>query len=552
MPKPVAVIEAVPHIPEADTFDFTRSWVGIRQACAAHKLLIVATCLCTVMLTFVYIRVWPPTYVAEVSLVGESEKDTSRASFYGVWDVFHSDPLTNEAHILTSATVLSAVIKQLNLTEDQVYHSFLGYISYLWVTSWVGETYHHFKDWLFQPARGPYQPTEEEIKQARVLHAFKRGVNLERVEQADIGNLVVRGPTPRVGEIANTIVRTYLAQRRDRHVAEAENAYEALLSEQRQAEADVQNLENRLRDYYSANQMLLDFEKDKIDIGQVTALKSSIVELESSIAGKAETLRQLDAQLAGEEESVVASRVTAANPLVDTLKASLAALQIERKKTLINYRRDSPEIADLDRQIAIVAGRLNQEPANAVRQSTTVLSSIYETIRTRAGALRADLAGERATLEAKTAAYAELKSALQTIPEKMQVVHNLTRAIGEAEQKLHVIQEKMMIAAVSRATARTAHSSIQVIDPATAPGEPVWPMSKLLLIGAAMVGLFAGVLLALLMDLFFGRVHRFRLAGNGRELPIYAIVQHDQALASDLFGLPSGQRRVQRSLSWWK
>jgi uncharacterized protein involved in exopolysaccharide biosynthesis len=504
------------------------------------------------MLTFVYIRVWPPTYVAEVSLVGESEKDTSRASFYGVWDVFHSDPLTNEAHILTSATVLSAVIKQLNLTEDQVYHSFLGYISYLWVTSWVGETYHHFKDWLFQPARGPYQPTEEEIKQARVLHAFKRGVNLERVEQADIGNLVVRGPTPRVGEIANTIVRTYLAQRRDRHVAEAENAYEALLSEQRQAEADVQNLENRLRDYYSANQMLLDFEKDKIDIGQVTALKSSIVELESSIAGKAETLRQLDAQLAGEEESVVASRVTAANPLVDTLKASLAALQIERKKTLINYRRDSPEIADLDRQIAIVAGRLNQEPANAVRQSTTVLSSIYETIRTRAGALRADLAGERATLEAKTAAYAELKSALQTIPEKMQVVHNLTRAIGEAEQKLHVIQEKMMIAAVSRATARTAHSSIQVIDPATAPGEPVWPMSKLLLIGAAMVGLFAGVLLALLMDLFFGRVHRFRLAGNGRELPIYAIVQHDQALASDLFGLPSGQRRVQRSLSWWK
>jgi len=131
-------------------------------------------------------------------------------------------------------------------------------------------------------------------------------------------------------------------------------------------------------------------------------------------------------------------------------------------------------------------------------------------------------------------------------------VRDLTRVLGEAEKKLNVIQEKMMIAAVSRATARTAYSSIHVIDPATAPGEPVWPMTKLLLIGAAAVGLIAGVLLALLIDLFFGRVHRFRLASNGRALPIYAIVQRDKALARDLFALPSAQRQDQQSLSWWK
>lgn len=551
MPTPLA-IEAVPHIPEADTFDFTKSWVGVRQACAAHKLLVLVTCLCTIALTFAYIKIWPPTYVAEVSLVGQSEKDTSRESFYQLWDVFHSDPLADEAHILTSATVLSTVIKKLDLTEDQVYHSFLGYIGYLWINSWVGKTYHHFKDWLFPPARGPYQPSEQEISQARVLHAFKTGVDLERVEQADIGNLVVRGPTPRVGEMANAIVQAYFEQRRARHVAEAEDAYNALQTEQQQAEAGVRNVEDQLRQYYSANDMLLDFEKDKIDIGQVTALKSGIVDLQSAIAGKENALHELDDQLAQEARTVVSQRITAANPLVDTLKASLAALQIQRKQTLIDFRPDSPEVAALDQQIAIVSGRLRQEPVNTERQSTTVLSADYEAIRSRAGLLRAELAGDRATLEAKTAAYTRLKTALQSIPEKMQAVHDLDRQLGEAEKKLNVIEEKMMIAAVSRATAKTDYSSIRIIDPATAPGEPVWPLTKLLLLGAAVVGLIAGVLLALLIDLFFGRVHRFRLASNGRALPIYATVLRDQALARDLFALQAPRDPDQRSLAWWK
>jgi hypothetical protein len=77
-------------------------------------------------------------------------------------------------------------------------------------------------------------------------------------------------------------------------------------------------------------------------------------------------------------------------------------------------------------------------------------------------------------------------------------------------------------------------------------------MTKLLLIGATAIGLIAGVLLALLMDLFFGRVHRFRLASNGRDLPIYATVLRNRALARDLFALRYSQKPDQRSLSWWK
>jgi hypothetical protein len=63
------------------------------------------------------------------------------------------------------------------------------------------------------------------------------------------------------------------------------------------------------------------------------------------------------------------------------------------------------------------------------------------------------------------------------------------------------------------------------------------------------LGLVAGVLLALLVDLFFGRVHRFRLA-SGQEVPLYAIVRRDRAFALSLFALAGPADPDQRTLSW--
>ena len=547
MSKAIAIAEAIPYRPEEDSFDFHKSWAGLRHACGAHKWLILATCLLTLGLTVLYVRVWPPVFVAEVVVVGESDKDRSRENFYGMWAVFRNGQLTDEAQMITAAPVLQEVIDKLHLTDREVYRSFFGHIGYLWSTSWIGNTYRDFKNWLFPPVRGPYDPSPAQVKAARTLTDLKSGVQLDRVMETNIGRLIVRGPTPRVAEIANTIVAVYLDQRRQRQVREAEAAYDALNEELRKARQETADIEAAMRKYYNDNGLLLSFERDKIEIGQVQTLKAAIAELQAGITGNEQALQQVDAELSKERRDVVASRVIQANPLRDTLRDKLSALQIQRRQIMITYRPGSPEVTNIDRQIGILQQQLGQEPNSTLRQTTTVLSSRYEELRGRAAALRVELAGQRANLAAKTELYARLQGALQSLPEKMRAVHAMEREHGASERKLTAIQEKMMMAAVSRATAQTAYSTIRVVEPAAAPAEPAWPRTKLLLLIALVVGLVAGVLLALLMDLFFGRVHRFRLAGSGWDLPIYAIVQRDRALARDLFALPEPTRPAVRN-----
>ncbi len=550
MPNDVALFEAVPHYPEADSFDFRRSWMGVRHACRVHKLLILCTCLFTVGIVVAYIRIFPPVFIAQVQLVGESAKDHERETFYGTWSVFRNDQLANEVHMLSSSEVLDEVIDRLHLTDDDVYHTFFSYAGYRWSISWVGRTYRAAKNWILPRTPGPYEPTEAEVLASRTLQDFQSGVSFDQVMDTDIGSLVVLGPSPRVAEIANTIVQVYFEQRRDRHIAEAESAYTVLNGEMQKVQAEVQRLEAETQRYYAQNELLLVFEKDKIDIGQAQTLKGTILDLTSGIASNTEMLNEIQSELDAEAKEVVSLRVTVTNPRRDSLKDKQLALQLQRKQTLINYRPDSPEILDIDRQLAIINGQMAQMPDTSVQQTTTTLNSHYEELRGKAATLRSLLAGERANLEAKQAAYQDLETMLRTIPAKMQMVHDLDREHTAQERKLEVIREKMMIATVSLATAKTAYSSIRVITPARPPSETTWPKTKLLLLIAATVGIVAGVMLTLLVDLFFGRVHRFRLASAGRDLPIYAIVQRDGASARTLFALAPANGPDRRSLSW--
>ena len=550
MAKTNTIIEAVPHLPEADSFDFHRSWMGVKHACGAHKMVIVLTCVLTILLTGFYVKFWPPVFIAQVALAGESDKDRSRENFYNSWAVFRNDALTDEAVVMTSAPVLAEVVDKLHLTDNDIYHSFFSYLGYRWTISPVGKAYRAFKESIFPSTPSPYSPTEDEIARGRVLRDFKTGVQLDRVMETNIGNLTVRGPSPRVGEIANMIVQVHFDLRRRRQIAEAEAAYDSLKTELDKAQVEVDALEARMRDYYEKNDLLLIFEKDKIDIGQAQTLRAGVIDMQASITATEQTLKQLDIELANEPRDVVSSRTISANPLRDGLKDRLTALQVQRRQTQVNYKPGSPELVDLDKQISIINEQLRQEPDSTLRSSTTVLSSHYEELRGRAARLRADRAGMKANVTAKQGSLDKLEELLRTIPAKMKVVHDFDREHTALEKKLQAINEKMMIAQVSRATAATAPPTIRVVEAASAPAEASWPKTKMLLALAALGGLLAGIGLALLLDLFFGRVHRYRLAGSGWDVPIYAIVQRDRSALRTVYALAAPARNDGRRLTW--
>lgn len=523
--------EAVPHVPEADTFDFRTSLQTLRQAVRVHLWFVFATVVLTIGLVGLYIVVWPPVYEAEVIIAADSEKDAQRAAFYQGWNVFRKDGLQEEAALATSPPVLRTVVERLDLRYDDVYHPFMSYVVHLWGESWVGRRYRAVKAWLFPPAPSPYTPTAAEIERGKVLKDFKEGVRVTQVGEASIGLLQVKASNQKVAEIANAIIDAYLEQRRERYIREAQQAYESLREEADKVVAELEQLDRELKKFRADNGLILLFEKDKAQIGQWLLLRSQVTDLEAAIADQENALAVVNRQLAGEAEQISSARVfrdIAAQERIVKLEAAVAsARQV--------YQPDAPEVRELEEQIAsAMSGIAAAGPAVTVRNAMRVGES-YEQLRARRNAIESQLAGARASVTIKKAEAERMRALLDAVPEKMQVNHEYERRQRLLEAKYNGLNEKLGMAAVSMATARSAPPAMRVVDRAAVPEKPVWPRTNLLLLGAAALGLLLGVVGALLLELVFARANERRLANPADGYRLLAIVDRDDKFVERIY-----------------
>ncbi len=517
--------EAIPKHPGADDFDVRAAIRRVQDACLGHKLIIIFSAMTTVGLMVFYMFVWPPVYQSYATVVAEQKQDSARDEFYGSWAVFRNIDIPTEAKLMTSKPVCERVIRELSLTYDDVHHPFLRYAGYLWTESWVGKRYRRLKERVFPPAKSPYTPTPEEIEFARTLDDFQTGVNVQAAADANVGNLVVRGPTPRVAEIANKMIDVYVEEGRRRQLEEAKSAADALRVEVEKATIDLKNVEDRREEYYDENSLLLEFEKDKVEISRWIELEASLVEERASIASMDRTLASLRVHLASEPETVVASRVMAQNELLKSMRAHRFALQTSLNDVLNRYQPDSVEVQEVERLIRGVDELIGRESEQTQLSETTVKSETFESTRQQVQALESAVAGLRGKLEVKESAAERLRERISSIPEKMRMAHDLGRLQSVLEKKQMVLQEKLMMAEVFIASVHTTPPSIQVVSYASPPSKPIWPKKKMLLMIAGLVGLGIGVSLAVLLETVRGRITVDRLTQAGASPGLYATIR---------------------------
>lgn len=527
--------EAVPHRPEADSFDFRRAGRIVGFAIAGHRRLILTVTALTLALVGLYILVWPPVYSASVTLSAVSDDDRQRENFYDDWAVFRRSALKDEMILATSGPVLKQVIADLNLGYRDVYHPPLRYLTWLWTQSWPGRAWRGTKDALFPRAPSPYVATVGQIERARTLDDFRTGVAMTQLPDSHIALLSVRGPSPRVAEIADAVAATYIAQRRARFATEARQAYASLQIEADRARTDLRALEARMERYYTQNDMLLMFEKDKVEIGQFLGQQGELDAKRTAIAAAQSELAAVTAQLAREPRDILASRLVQDNPVAAQLKQEQAKLVAARDALLVRYRADSPDVRDMDDQIAAIGRQLAAQPQRGVQQSSIARNGGYDALRARRASLEAQLAGDRAGLATLSAEVGARRATIDRIPQKMKDSHDLGRSHDMLEKTYLALQDKLMTAAVTAATAQSAPSAIQLVESAALPDKPDAPQTKLLLMAALIGGLCAGVVAALLLDILQNRANRFRLTQPDAPFPLIAIVGQDRAYALRLF-----------------
>lgn len=531
--------EAVPYHPEADSFHFGGALQTIWQAVKTYIWVVLATIVLATSMVGAYVWIWPATFQAEIMIAVDSEKDQQRTAFYQGWNIFRKEGLIDEGVLMTSPPVLKEVIRRLDLKYEDVYHPFLRYAIHLWSESWIGRHYRKLKHWILGTQDRPSGLTPEEVERAKVLSDMESGVAVKQVGEASIGLLSVKGSNYRVSEIANTIVEVYLEQRRDRHVAEASQAVKSLSDEAAKAKAELDQVARRLREFRAASGTSLLFEKDRGQINQVLALRASITDLNSIIEQNRASIQVLDAQLAAEGENLKSNRLFAQDAQKDRLPKLELALASARQ----SYQPDSREVRDLEQQIREAQQAMTPGGQPVVVRNSVRVSDNYEQILARKHQLQSAMEGARSAVQVKERDLAALTRQLQGLPLSMQLNHELERLQGDLENKYSGINSKLVVAAVSLATARSAPPAMRVIEPAHVPDQASAPQTKLLLAAAVIAGAVVGTLLALLLDLLSPRASRSRLTTHGASLPLLGVVARDQRLLRSLFALPGPAAR---------
>lgn len=530
--------EAIPHRPEADTFDLRKSWEYVKQAVMGHRLLILFCSLTTVFVVLLYIIIWPPIFQASVMVVGERENDHQRESFYSQWNLFRTNNMRDEIELIGSRAVLQKTVDRLGLTYDDVYHPFLHYAGHLWVESLVGRAYRNLKFAIFKRPCEPNCPTKEEEDYITTIAELKEGIALIPAGETYVGNVVVLGPGPHVAEIANTLVDVFLEERRMRYTREAQQAYDSLHEEVEKARAELFEAEDLKETYYTEQNMLLEYEKDKIEITKWLELKAGIIESESILAFTEQSLAQVELQIEGEEQNVVGARVYSQNQRKVSLENQLVQLKIARNHMITRFLPNSPEVAEVDRQIAGLNEMIQQEELMEETRVNEVLSDTYVTLLQRKGDYLTQIAGVKAGMAVKKAAEAELGERVSQIPTKIKVTHAMGREHSLLEAKYTTLLGKLATAAVSLATVNSAPPSLRIVDSAIPPAKSYWPKKKMFLLLALFLGAFAGAVLGLFLDLIYSRVNRYYLSNDRIGDSFFAILSRDTDYVCRFFQLP--------------
>ena len=523
--------EAIPYQPELDPIDWRTSSRRARNAIVGHVPLILVSVVVSFVLLYAYIKMFPPAFKAEALLQAEPDNDTGRVEYYAHWNMFRKVDMKSEPELITSGRVAKLVVEDLHLKFDDVHHTILTQIGYLWTESWVGKKYRAFKEWLFPPDANAYKPTPEEIEFGRTVDSFKDGIKVEAVPGTSLARVTVLAPTYRAAEIANRTIDAFLAERKRIFYTEADKAYNSLAAEVTRAGADLEAVDRKKFEFESKNRVVLDFEKDKLLVADWVRMRSSANEVAGQIAGQEASLAVVQQQLANEPAEIVHGRT-----LQDSkTKGLLQGRQFELNSALAHmrehYRPDSPDIQQLERQLAEVRGSLAGEPDKVTAAQEVTLNPVYTELKGREQSLKSQLASNYAILASKRKPLDEMQSRMDSFPQMVRTMTETGRTREGLESRYKLLRERLMVADVSRATVSSAPASIRVIDYATPPMKPSWPKMIILVPSALALGLFLGFGMALLAELFSTRVNRDRLSARP-EYPVYAVIDMRPVVAT--------------------
>ena len=277
--------------------------------------------------------------------------------------------------------------------------------------------------------------------------------------------------------LANAWAQAYIDTNIELKVDSAKQ-YAAWFNEQsRSLRADLEAKEKKLSDYQNSAGIVGD---DKFDVenARLQDLSTQLVAVETQ--RQQTQSRQRQARTDAESLPEVLQ-----SPVIANLKASLAAAEAKRRDMATNYGKNYPDYKDIESEIAGIQSRIAQE-------SDRIAASL-------GGNAQVDVRREedlRAAVEAQKRRILDLK-------QQHDQVSDLQNDVAMAQKNLDAVSVRL---AQSSLESQAQQTNVEMLAPATIPGDASSPKLTLNLIFGLFVGGICGIGAALLRELSDRRV----------------------------------------------
>ncbi|HEY8509285.1 MAG TPA: XrtA system polysaccharide chain length determinant, partial [Steroidobacteraceae bacterium] len=335
-----------------------------------------------------------------------------------------------------------------------------------------------------------------------------------------------------VQKLLNAFVESALGDKRSGQ----ETAQRFLNDQIAEYEKRLADAEQRLAEFKKTNIGLMpDSHGDYFGRMQQEILEADKVRTALAVAEsrRAEIERQLEGEepfLFGFDTGGISSAL--ASQAGGDITYRIQALEKTLDELLLRFTEKHPEVIATRKQIDELRKRQEEELARvkAGGQATGSLSSslksnpVYQSLEIELKRTQVQIAELRQELARREARIADLRHKVNTVPEVEAELARLNRDYEVTRQRYLELVQRLETATISEQADRTGTVKFEIIEPPSAPLEPVAPNRPLLLLAVLFAGVVLGGGLAWLMNQLKPVFHTVRSLADITGLPVLAAV----------------------------